>query len=72
MRKASSSDYSNGDNFAQEMRGQPRKSFFERQKNMMSHAHSFDNEDHARYHAQRSEPAKNAMRVQLRRIERLF
>jgi len=61
-----------GETFSAEGRGQPRKSFFERQKNMLSHTSMADDDEHWHHHTHRNEPAKNAVRVQLRRIERLF
>lgn len=73
MRKLrQNSDVFGGETFAAEMRGQPRKSFFERQKNIMSHSSAVDDDEHWHHHTHRNEPAKNAVRVQLRRIEKLF
>lgn len=73
MKKISNNgEYSNGDKFSQELRAQPRKSDAHRQKSVPHHESFVDEDDGARHHAHRSEPAKNLIRVQLRRIQRLF
>jgi hypothetical protein len=62
--------YSNGDKFTQELRAQPRRSNFHLDK---LHTRDQDDapEDHAR-NKQRTQPSKNFIRVQLRRIQQLF
>lgn len=73
MKKISNNgEYSNGDKFSQELRAQPRKSDVHRHKSASHHESFVDEDDGARHHAHRSEPAKNVIRVQLRRIQRLF
>jgi len=66
------SGYFNDGKFAQELRGQPRKSAIDSHKHTSHHGNSSDEDEAGRHHAHRSEPAKNAVRVQLRRIQRLF
>lgn len=73
MRKISNNgEYPDGDKFSRELRAQPRKSGIHRHKSASHHGSFADEDDGERHHAHRSEPAKNVMRVQLRRIQQLF
>jgi hypothetical protein len=76
MKKISNNDvYSTVDTFSQELRAQPRKSDINWQRTA-SHAagHHEENIDEqaGSRHSHRSEPSKNLIRVQLRRIQQLF
>lgn len=66
----------NGDkyseNYLQKTRAQPRKSGFNSHRYEMEHDSYFDYDDGDSHPVQRREPAKNVMRVQLRRIQQLF
>jgi hypothetical protein len=66
------SEYFHDKAFSQQLRAQPRKSPFLYQKHTHNHGHFFEEDEAERHHEHRSEPAKNAVRVQLRRIQRLF
>lgn len=65
------SEHFNNENFSHEMRAQPRKFQHHTQKNAQAHAHHSD-DDGERHHGHHHEPAKNAVRMQLRSIQRLF
>ncbi|MCE3254128.1 MAG: hypothetical protein K0Q67_3148 [Cellvibrio sp.] len=72
MRKASNnSGYFNGENVPQMLRAQPRKSADHAHKHA-SHRHYHENDDGERHTHHHHEPAKNAVRIELRRIQRLF
>jgi hypothetical protein len=72
MRKANNnSEYFNSDNTPQILRAQPRKSADYAHKHA-SHRHYHENDDGERQHTHHHEPAKNAVRIELRRIQRLF
>jgi hypothetical protein len=58
---------SNGDIFSQELRAQPRKSNVNRKANV-----SYNHDAESPRHTHRDEPSKNFIRVQLRRIQKLF
>lgn len=73
MKKISNNDvYSNGGEFSHELRAQPRKSDFNRQKSVPHVIHEDDSDENVARHTHRSEPSKNIVRVQLRRIQQLF
>lgn len=73
MKKLSnnSADF-NGEKFSQEMRAQPRKSHNQTPKHASTHGHSHRDEESERPHGHHHEPGKNAVRMQLRSIQRLF
>jgi len=58
--------------FSHDLGSQPRKSDARARKSMKSAVNSFDGDDEKFHHSHRNEPNKNLVRVQLRRIERLF
>jgi|GEM_PF-3265979 len=66
------SDYSNDEKFSQEQRAQPRKFQHHTLKHAQAHAHPSDEDERERHHSHHHEPAKNAVRMQLRSIQRLF
>jgi hypothetical protein len=69
MKKLSNkSDFPNDEKFSRELRAQPRKS----QEHMQKHPHHTSDDDDLRHHGHYHEPAKNAVRMQLRSIQRLF
>lgn len=69
MRKVSNnSEHNNGEKFSQELRAQPRKSTGYLDK----HGHSRADYNDERHHSHHHEPGKNAVRMQLRSIQRLF
>lgn len=71
MKKANhNSEYMSGDKFSTDLRAQPRKSNFQRHKAASARGHFSEDGEH--HHTHRNEPAKNAIRVQLRRIQQLF
>ena len=51
---------------------QPRKSTGRRQKQPMFVSKAFNEDDVGEHHTHRREPAKNSVRVELRRIQRLY
>jgi hypothetical protein len=59
---------SGGEN-SSESRAQPRKSDFYRHKKVSHHADVYEDEGR---HTHRSQPSKNIIRVELRRIQQLF
>lgn len=59
-----------GEKYLQKHRGQPRKTGFTSARYAVEHDDAYDDGD--TYPAHRREPAKNLMRVQLRRIQQLF
>lgn len=73
MRRDINSDKNNGFNSAKsfhELGMQPRKSDFRAHKHVQDEENSFD--DERSHHRHRDEPSKKMVRVQLRRIERLY
>lgn len=75
MKRDSNSDRNNcfnSESVPRELGAQPRKSDARAHKSTKSAENSFDDDDEKFHHSHRNEPNKNVMRVQLRRIERLF
>lgn len=70
--KGDKNDYFNNGKFSHELGTQPRKSDARAHKPVKSAGSSFDDDDEKFHHSHRNEPNKNLVRVQLRRIERLF
>lgn len=70
--KGDKNDYFNNEkfshDFSHELGSQPRKSDARARKSTKS----FDDDGEKFHHSHRNEPNKNLVRVQLRRIERLF
>jgi hypothetical protein len=66
------SEHFNNEKFPQAMRAQPRKFQHHTQKNAQAHAHHSDDENERHHGHHHHEPAKNAVRMQLRNIQRLF
>lgn len=62
----------NSENYLQKYRAQPRKLGFNAHRYEVEHDGFFDYDDGDSHPAQRREPAKTLMRVQLRRIQQLF
>lgn len=62
---------SNNEKFSHKHRAQPRKSEF-RTRRQEDYKHAFDYDDGESQGAHRREPAKNLVRVQLRRIQQMF
>lgn len=62
----------NSENYLQKYRAQPRKSGLNSHRYTVEHDSFFEYDDGDTHPAQRREPAKNLMRVQLRRIQQLF
>jgi hypothetical protein len=72
MKKLSNKSESvNGEKFSQELRGQPRKSQNYAPKHVSTHAHHHQDDDRELHH-HHHEPGKNAVRMQLRSIQRFF
>ena len=71
MKRGITSDISEnvyGEKFIPELGMQPRKSNNRRQK----YSAGSDDDNVGQHHSHRREPAKNSVRVELRRIQRLF
>lgn len=65
-------NFSNSEKNSYELGAQPRKSGFRAHKSAHLVENYLDEDDKKTHHRHRHEPNKNAVRVQLRRIERLF
>lgn len=65
-------NFSNSEKKSYELGSQPRKSDFRTHKTAHVVENYIDEDDEKTHHKHRHEPNKNAIRVQLRRIERLF
>lgn len=64
--------FSNSEHNSYELGSQPRKSDFRAHRSADAGENYFDDDDKKTHHKHRNEPNKKAVRVQLRRIERLF
>lgn len=64
--------FSSSEKNSYELGSQPRKSGFRAHRSAHAGENYFDDDDRKTHHKHRNEPNKKAVRVQLRRIERLF